>query len=239
MFQNREWPVGFEFPSCFSCNNGTRKDDLLVAMLARMDPITEKGDLDGKLSGLMYEVNRQFPNIYEKMMPRAIEARRRKRQLGIRPHSGLTHQEAGGIKVTEEMHNAVCTLARKLAKGVFYKETSKCFPNDGCLLLNWFTNVELYQHGTYKTFDALRDLPGKAPPLERTGHYLNDQFEYKLSISVDHGYMLLQAKFGNAFAFVVICSANVGVLEKMIERLRGESKRLGPFAVLQSPILSS
>ena len=58
MFQNRQWPEGFEFPSCKSCNLGTSDQDLLIAMLARMDPFRGKGDEDGKLTGLMRMTDR-------------------------------------------------------------------------------------------------------------------------------------------------------------------------------------
>jgi hypothetical protein len=53
MFQNRQWPEGFEFPACDRCNCGTSDDDLLIAMLARVDPLENRGDRDGTLPGLM------------------------------------------------------------------------------------------------------------------------------------------------------------------------------------------
>jgi hypothetical protein len=50
----------------------------------------------------------------------------------------------GGGKpaTTIEFHKAVCVLGRKLAKGVYYNETGCIFPSHGCLILNWFTNVD-------------------------------------------------------------------------------------------------
>ena len=53
MFQGRQWPEGFEFPACDSCNHGTSDQDLLVAMLARMDPFENQGNSDGRLAGIM------------------------------------------------------------------------------------------------------------------------------------------------------------------------------------------
>lgn len=111
MFQHRHWPEGFEFPACIACNQGSDDDDLIVAMLARMDPFEEKGNLDGSLEGLIYAVNKQKPGLLAKMMPSAIEARRNNRKLGLEPQLGQTHQEVGGVKITEEIHASVCTLA--------------------------------------------------------------------------------------------------------------------------------
>lgn len=238
MFQFRQWPEGFEFPSCEPCNLGTGDHDLLAAMLARMDPLEEKGDRDGRQAGLMKMTNRQFPGLFERMMPSVSEARRKNRELGLRPAPGQTHQEAGAVKVPEEFHQAVCTLARKLAKGIYYREAGIPFPDDGCLILNWFTNADLLRTGKYLVFDLLKELGGTTPPLQRSGQYLNDQFEYKLSLSAEKDILVLQARFGNAFGLVVFGSTLPGKLEAIVTRLREKSQRDGPFAVLQSPSLT-
>lgn len=234
MFQHRHWPEGFEFPSCALCNNGTGDQDLLIAMLARMDPIESKGNRDGKHEGLMKMTNKQFPGLFQKMMLSANEARKGNKELGLQPQFGQTHQEVGGIKVTTEFHNAVCTLARKLAKGIYYNATKKVFPNDGCLLLNWFTNADLFRDGTYVVFDLLKELGGVAPPLVRSGNYLNDQFEYKLALSPEQDLLVIQARFGNSFGFVIFGSTQQDRLEPMLDRLKERIKKDGPFAILQS-----
>lgn len=136
MFQNRSWPEGFEFPACNECNYGTSNQDLLIAFLARMDPITEKGDLDGKLKGIMYMVNKQYPTLYNQMRLSASEARRRNKELGITPFQGFTHQEMGVVNIPEDLHQSVCKLASKLAKALYYKETSIAFPLEGELMMN-------------------------------------------------------------------------------------------------------
>ena len=237
MFQFRLWPEGFEFPSCEPCNHGSDDDDLLISMLARMDPFELKGDLDGKQVGLMKAVNRQFPGLFEKMMPSASEARRSNRELGLQPAPGQTHQEAGAVKVPKEFHDAVCVFARKLSKGIYYREASVVVPDDGCLLLTWFTNADILRTGKYPAFEALKELSGVAPPLQRGGTYLNDQFEYKLSISPDQDVFVLQARFGHSFGVVIFGSTLVGKLEGMVTKLREQTERNGPFAVLQSPVL--
>lgn len=238
LFQNRQWPEGFEFPACKNCNQSSDDDDLIVAMLARMDPFEEKGNRDGRLTGLMQAVNRQNPGLFQRMMPSAVEARRKNRQLGIEPKNGQTHQEAGGVNVPEEFHAAVCTVGRKLAKGIYYRETSRIFPNSGCLLMNWFTNADLLRDGKYVVFDLLSEIGGNAPSVNRRGTFLNDQFSYKITFSTDTDILVLQARFGNAFGLVIFGCTLDGRLEAMIQRLREKSERDGPFAVLQSPTLS-
>jgi hypothetical protein len=239
MFQFRHWPDGFEFPSCESCNAGSSDEDLLVAVLARMDPFHDRGDLDGRHRGLMQAVNKQFPGFFERMMPSPGEARRANRDHGIVPQPGQTHQEAGPVKVPEELHHAVCVFARKLVKGIYYQDAMTPFPNDGCLLLNWFTNADLLHAGRYPVFEQLQPLAGNAPLLKRSGRLLNDQFEYKLSTAPDRSILVLQARFGFAFGLVVFGSTQSGFLEDIVSRNRTETGRPGPFAVLQSPSLAA
>jgi len=238
MFQHRQWPEGFEFPSCENCNLGTNDHDLLISMLARMDPFEEKGNQDGKLEGLMKMAKKQYPGMFERMMLTASEARRHNRELGLQPQTGQTHQQVGAVKLTPEIHTAVSKLALKLAKGMFYRESGKIFPNNGCLLLNWFTNSELLSEGKYNVFDLLKELGGVSPPLFRSGRFLNDQFEYKLSISPDKDIFIIQARFGNSFGLVIFGSTIPSRLESIVTNLRQQTERNGPFAILQSPILT-
>lgn len=238
MFQHRQWPEGFEFPSCDNCNHGTSDPDLVVSMMARMDPFTESGNQDGRLEGLMFAVNKQYPGIFEKMMPSPNEARRNNKAINIQPAPGQTHQETGSVKIPPEIHDAVCIFSRKLAKAIYYLETHAIFPNEGCLLLNWFTNADFIRDGKYIVFDSLSELGGSSPPLQRSGKFLNNQFEYKVSMSADKAFFVLQSRFSNSFGLVMFGSVIPGKLEGMVEKLREQTKKNGPFAVLQSTSLT-
>ena len=138
------------------------------------------------------------------------------------------------MKVPEELHVAVCTLGRKLAKGVFYRETGIIFTDTGCLLLNWFTNADLVRDGKYIVFDLLKEIGGNSPPTQRSGKYLGDQFEYKMTLAPENNIFILQARFGAAFGMAVFGSTTPGLLETNVVRLREQTSREGPFAVLQS-----
>lgn len=232
MFQRREWPEGFEFPACDNCNQGTSDHDLLIAFLARMDPINERGNLDGRLEGIMYMVNKQFPNLYNQMRLTASEARRKNKELGIKPFEGLTHQEMGLINIPNALHESVCILASKLAKALYYKETSNIFPKEGGLMMNWFTNVELVKNGNYPMFDLLNHIGGNAPLLFRAKNLLNDQFSYKLTLSPNNEIIVLQALFGNSFGFVVFGCTKIGYLENANSALKLKFNRESPFSFL-------
>ena len=237
MFQHRQWPVGFEFPSCAMCNHGTDDQDLLISVFAKMNPFVETVDMDGTLPGQMRMVNKQYPGMFQRMMPSASAAKRINREMGLSPRHGQTHQETGVVKVPDELHGAVCVLAKKLSKGIFYRETGQVFPNDGCLLLNWFTNADLVRDGKYVVFDLLKEMAGEVPPTVRSGKHLGEQFEYKFSLAAEKNVFVLQSRFGGSFGMAVFGSSVPGLLEGIVTRLREQSSRSGPFAVLQSSSL--
>ena len=233
LFQFKAWPEGFEFPACKSCNSDTSDDDLIVAMLSRFSADGEEGDRDSRAEGLIKNVNAQFPGLIISMMPTHLEARKRNRALGIRPAPGQLHQDIAPITIPKRVHEAVATFASKIAKALYYQSAKRIFPNDGSLLLHWFTNVELVKTGSYKMFDAMAQVPGHAPVLKRASKLLNDQFEFKLSLSPDLSIFVAQVRLGTAFGMVIFGSTRQGQIEDAIASLREKYGKEGPVVFLQ------
>ncbi len=237
LFEGRQWPEGFEFPCCGNCNSDSRYDDLLIAMLARFDPLRDNAASNAKNLQLIEHVNKRYPGMLARMLPSAVEARRANRQLGIKPGPGQTHQEVSPVNVPKELHDAVCVLAGKLAKGIYYQQGQGVFPKGGCLLMNWFSNADYLRDGSYKILEMINSLPGVVPKVVRSGRHLHDQFQYKLSMSDKADIFVIQAVFGNSFGFVVVGSAIPGILDEKVIQLRETHGQYGPFSVIQSPTL--
>lgn len=233
MFQHRAWPEGFEFPACSGCNHGSADDDLLISFLARTDPFNDAGNADGRMPALMESVHQKFPHIVRKMMPTAVEARALNRELGIVPPPGVTNQEAGPVHVTDEMHSAVEVFAAKLTKAIFYMQTGRAFPAHGRIALRWFTNAELVtNNGRYSVFELLEGLAGFAPELSRSKSLLNDQFEYKCSLSSECDLMALQARFGQGFGLVVFAATDREQLDRVYASLEKRTEKPNPFTLI-------
>ena len=68
---------------------------------------------------------------------------------------------------------------------------------------------------------------------------MNDQFEYKFSLSDEQHLLALQARFGNAFGIIVFGATTPGWLEQHIRRMEETMARDdgGPFRILQSTVL--
>jgi hypothetical protein len=231
LFQHKGWPEGYEFPACFKCNNGTSNYDRMLAMLARTDYNGDAGNLDGKFADLVAGVHAQDASQIPAMLPTVREARTYNRRFGIVPKTGQTHQDASPVKITPEMQTAVEVFSGKLAKALYFRETGKVFPLDGCLALRWFTNAELLENDSYPVFQMLEGLTGNAPLLKRGGKALNDQFSYKFSVPSDVDMFVLQASFGRAFGLVIFGSSEKGQLEAIMSKLAANHGGY-PFTVL-------
>lgn len=234
LFQLRNWPEGFEFPSCLSCNAGTADDDVLVSLLGRMDPFAHSGDLDGKVSGLIKNANKQYPDLLQQMLSMtASESRKAARALNIKPPRGHTYQQIGIVKVTDDIDKAVCNLARKLSKAIYFKATENIFPTCGSIQLHWFTNADFFKYGTFPALDSFANIQSVKPVLVRNGKDLSDQFDYRYSFSEDHGLAVLRAVFGKSFGIVTIMSPRDGCLQKIDDKLKTKiGKEIGPFRFL-------
>lgn len=232
MFQYRKWPVGFEFPACEPCNHNSANKDLLVSMLARLDPFTGRGDEDGRQMHLTQSVNEQFPGLLARMNLTPTEARATNREYGLVPLPGQTHQEVGMMALPEEFQDAVMVFSRKLAKGIFFLHTGSIFPSTGELLLNWSSNVELLNRETFPTFEALNGFFGESPAVVRSGTHLSDQFSYKITLAPTHQFLLIQARFGNSFGLVIVACTQAGILANTTAVLRQQYGREGPFTEL-------
>ena len=132
----------------------------------------------------------------------------------------------------------MAVFAKKLAKGLFYRHFKTAFPNEGCLLLNWFTNTERVRTGSYPLLDALAaTLPSLEIPVRRSGKSLGDQFQAKVSMALDAKLLIVQATIGRAMGLVIVGSAQPGVLEQEFSEFLGGGSLLEVFEVLQSTIL--
>lgn len=234
LFHFKNWPEGFEFPACLSCNADSADQDAVIAMLARIHADELKGNADNRLVGLMLNINKQFPGVIGRMMPSHIEARRRNRKFGIKPGPGQLHQDVAPVNVPEEIQRAVGTFAGKLSKAAYYREAGQIFPTEGSILLRWFTNIELLRRDEYPLFEHFKFLAGTSPQLTRGGKYLNDQFEFKLSLSEDRHVFLLQSRVGESFGMVLFGSTIPGILESGVQNLQEKYQGASPFTVLQS-----
>jgi len=180
--------------------------------MARMDPFEDAGDQDGKVVGLIRQVQRQFPGLLAEMLPSPAEARRINRELGVELEPGQTHQDTGAMKISARLDTSVKRFASKLSKAVYYKATHRPFPTAGEIAVHWFTNVDLFRHGFFPAFQALQEVGGIMPEHVRSSRLLNDQFAVKWSLSEDLQVFVLQTMLGKSLGAVTFGSVTGGLI---------------------------
>jgi hypothetical protein len=169
------------------------------------------------------------------MIPTTVEDKELSTRLGIPALSSNSEPEVVPVHVPPEFDAAVSVFSGKLLKGVYYQEIGHPFPAGGCIIYNWFTNSQLFTHGTYPVFEALRSMRGKAPTLRRQKIMLNNRFEYKVSLSDDNSLILLQARFGASFGIIACGSSVEGYLESYMDTKNVTSRFKTSFSIIQSP----
>jgi hypothetical protein len=232
MFKGRVGPEGFEFPACTKCNLGSSNDDLVVALLARSDPLKGSDVGDPTFRNLAGSIRQVSPGLLGQMYPSVLEARRLNRRFGMQVPSGLTQQQTGVAKIPAGFHRAIEVFASKLGKAIFYKETGKIFPDSGELLMRWMPNGELFENGKYELLDILADLPASTPIIKRGSIALNDQFTYKLTKADDGETFAIQAVFGTGFALVIFGTASANQFNQHRDELMRLHGRTSSFTSL-------
>jgi hypothetical protein len=178
LFRGRKWPEGYIFPACHDCNNATRRDELLVGMLARIFPDAEAPEHKAELHKHMAAVNAKFPGLLASMrIPRAQERRllRERTAPSGKPPSGL-------LSITDpRFEQAIHQFGTKLMLALFYRHTQVIIPRSGGIPFRWFSNAQNLDEMLPR--DTLAPLLGGFADLKRESTSLKDQFFYRYAIA--------------------------------------------------------
>ncbi|MEA9598895.1 hypothetical protein VC178_03210 [Polynucleobacter sp. AP-Sanab-80-C2] len=141
------------------------------------------------------------------------------------------------LNINDETRVAIRIFAKKLTKGITYLESGLVSKNEDCLALNWFTNANVIEDGGYKVFEILGHINGVMPKLIRNRAILNNQFEYKFSLSDDKNLILIQAKFGELLFLAIAGCMTPEYLEGLLEKTYPDlDKDYQPFEIIQGKV---
>ena len=210
LFDDRQWPEGFEFPACVKCNRATRHDEQVVAMLSRIypDPTTEKGRAE------TYERIRaaahNYPEILEEMRPTARQLRKASEKYGL----GESYADLPALSVKGPRINAAIeNVGRKLFCALYYMHTGQIVPPDGGVAIRWFTNVQIDADEIPRSLAPLLANFGKT---ERSRTKLDDQFFYRWVVPSDSkNVAAFLAFFRRSFALLGYVNCNAADFHKL------------------------
>jgi hypothetical protein len=205
VFHRREWPEGYEFPSCEECNQATKDAEQVMALISRTypDPETEIELLE--VEGIYEAVSNNYPDVLIEMMPTPDQTAR----YQARPWANemiQTGKAAGALSLNGPLVNAcAAAFARKLLSALHYKEFGKIIPREGGIGWGWYSNVDKLDGKLPE--DLLGVLKGKAL-TKRTNRDLSSQFSYTFDSGTDTNLAAYYVTFRFAFAVVGIVAAD-------------------------------
>lgn len=181
-FRRREWPETYEFPACGPCNQEARRDEQVLAVLARHHFRLEEGGLDqDEWLKLVEGVKNNQPAYAAEWLGLS----RVQQKWRLREAFDLAPGEMGKLaaaNIGPLTRGAINRFSVKMGKALFYRHNHQLF--DGTILLR---HVNGLASGTDELLATMLRLAPLKPEIGRGGRSLTDQFTYRYDHSAEHG----------------------------------------------------
>lgn len=205
LFVGRQWPEGFEFPTCKTCNRATARAEQNVALLSRIFPDPDPNDPveQQDLRELFRKVGSWDPAFLEELRPSSRFIRIALRKRGIKLPEGKTTRDVNILKVDGPLVAANLKIfARKLISALHYKETGRIIPQTGAIGWRWYSNEQKISGQLPEEFLSRFNIRG---PLRRANRDISKQFGYAMYGPAEDGRMAAYfASFRFSFAILGI-----------------------------------
>jgi len=216
IFAEKKWPEGYVFPGCTSCNNGSARDDALVAFLSRMNVDAADGTVEAmEWNKLLTSIREHYPGLAREMILSANEVRRWMRKHGVAKPFGLTYGEVPMIRIPEVIVAAVRRFNNKLLRALHYKHTGMIIPSTAWTHLQWWTNANLLAREFPREIAEM--MPGRAA-LKRGKVLLGNQFGYSFGTGNDGTLGAYLATFRKSFVVVGVVVFDAALMVDIDEK---------------------
>ena len=194
-FSSRNWPEGFCFPACRSCNSRTMKAENFCAALSKMlrpwgSPFSEE-----EVSSALKAFSREFHSELSEMFLKPNEIRRYLRDHDLDKPNGFL-EDTGMMRVPGAANRYIAELGSKLSCALHYRETGRIVRKDQPLSLLWFTN-ELIVNG--QTPFPEQSIINRVPLISRGRKDFQEEFRYLWNANKNENLFAFIAEFGNAY----------------------------------------
>jgi len=200
LFDNRQWPEGYVFPSCVACNRETRHDEQVVALLSRIYPEADTLEKEKELNERIRAVAFNYPEIIPELMPTLNQKRKAIKKYNIEIPEGMASADLPALSFEGPLVNkAVTNFGRKLFLALYYKHTKDILTNESGIAILWFSNLQIENDELPQN---IATIVSNIPTLERCKTNLSDQFFYKYTITETKNLSVFIAFFRQSFAIL-------------------------------------
>lgn len=211
LFDEKQWPAGYEFPACAQCNDVTRSDELILAFLSRLHPGETTEVRTREFRKYLESVEFNFPGFLNSMSPTHRQLREAQSKYGLKPPQGAASTGLPVLSVQNpQIHDAVANFGRKLGLALYYKHVNKILPSVGGIGLRWYANIQIEKDEIPR---ELANVLPAFPRIERSNRDLADQFFYRIGITQAEEMAAYLAFFRRSFAIVGFISIDIDKLK--------------------------
>jgi hypothetical protein len=210
LFDHRAWPEHFEFPACRKCNQCTRDEEQIVALLSKIYTTPDRPVPPAELRKIWKAALNNYPSLVVEMVPSMSQRDTVLNRFASNDQSRLVPPYAGIANARGPIVNqAISKFAVKLTCALHYKHTATILSGNGIIGMKWFTNEVLLSGGIPVNFGSFIKTP---PPMQRANIDLTDQFDYKFGIDIEHSASVFFCSFRLSFAMFAVASADPSYL---------------------------
>lgn len=216
--RNRQWPEGYEFPSCVECNRATREDEKVIAFLARLNS-GDENEVDCKefenMASELAKHNTEFFTDIRTMG--ANEVKRFLKQRDIAMPIGTVTSEIPLVKMGVVVNKSVRKFGRKLFLALWFKHAGSIFPKLGGMRITWMTNAS-HNFNSIDLTESLR-LLDKVPPIINNSRAIDNQFSYRYGVTSSGDGAAFFVLFRESFGMLCIMAADRELIKNKAENI--------------------
>lgn len=172
MFTGRARPKGLEFPACLHCNNGSKLNDNILALLSRMHSSEQGTDAyTADVATVMKSIANNFPELLHELNANSHDIN------SIELPESLQLEDGGGLIYADGpiVQNAIREIGAKIGLALHYERTGRIVPLSGGVCTILTTNLQAMTQGLSQ--EILHFFPHEKTLIQGKNN-VSDQFTY-------------------------------------------------------------
>lgn len=206
IFDDRQWPEGFAFPACSSCNRLSSRPEVIISFLSRVHAKEENEKHALATEKSLMAIDDKYPGLIKEMKLSSRQLREAAKKYGLKKTDGTSYSEMPLLSLDSPIiDEAVTIFGVKLMLALYYRHLGVPLPATGGIALKWYTNLQIFNEEIPE--QVMSSLNGFSV-TKRCNTNLQDQFFYKYGISENHGAGFITV-FRMSFAIVGIVKKDI------------------------------
>ena len=201
LFEARHWPEAYEFPACDTCNQEGRRDEQVMALLARIRPNDTSERAHEEWKKLLKGVANNQPQYLVEWQDVSPSRRKRELRKAFGQQGDRMRWDGAGVVRLGPLTKAVIRrFCIKLGRALYYLHIGEIFEGEIST-----THIDpLIKHRDMEQLKAVLELAPEFVLPKRNSTTLESQFVYRLNYSKELGALYAVVQFGPQMVFQIM-----------------------------------